>query len=454
MRAIAVFPSLRRWGVVGILTICAAAVGVTFALADNSPSSTTYYACVNNSSGTIQMVAGSDTCHANEHKIEWNQSGPAGPAGVPGTPGKDGKDGSNGLSEAYVVRTGARNFQIIDSFNSSLVVAQLTDLPAGSYVVTAEETTSFPSGIVGGGGQANGVVNCGLTPGSAHGSQGVQVGGLGATSAQSANVTLTDGVTLASAGDIQFKCSGPLGLSSSGAVLTAIPVNTLHDQTGALDQDANFTASISGHFVGDPQACSLILNGYGLKPNSEIMESIGDDTSQHTIPDASGDPARVGLDGTINVLAPFQFEPGTTLTATEFATTVAGGTISSVVTVDQNCGTSAPVATLSATLDGPFIGAEGCRLILSGANLYPGSGVTYTVTGGGPQALIQTNDSGGNAGPVVVAADGTLNTTTMFGYPATGSDATTLSATSVLGGTVTASFSSNASCEGSSTQGG
>jgi hypothetical protein len=352
-----------------------------------------------------------------------------------------------------VVRTGAQNFEIIDSLTSSLVVAQLNDLPAGSYVVTAEETTSFPSGIVGGAGQANGAVNCSLAPGSAHGTQGVAVGGLGATSAQSANVTLTDGITLAEAGDIQFKCAGPLGLSSSGGVLTAVPVDTLNDQTGATDQDASFTAAINGHYTADPRACNLILNGYGLKPNSEILESIGDDSSQHTIPGPSGDPLRVGLDGTINVLAPFQVEPGTTITAREFATTVADGTISSVVTVDETCGTSAPVATLSATLDGPFPGQSACKLIVTGANLEPGSSVTYTTNGGAAQTLIQSTDSGENVGPVLVSGDGTLNTTTLFGYPETGSNSIVLSATSVLGGTVTASFSSNATCEGSSTQG-
>jgi hypothetical protein len=46
-----------------------------------------YYACVNNSSGTIHMVAPGDTCNNNEERVVWNSRGPTGPQGEQGPPG-------------------------------------------------------------------------------------------------------------------------------------------------------------------------------------------------------------------------------------------------------------------------------------------------------------------------------------------------------------------------------
>lgn len=91
-----------------------------------------YYACVNNSSGTIHMVSADDTCSANEQLVTWNSEGPQGIPGLacwdlngdglqdaaedvnldglwdaadcqgaqgePGTDGLDGTDGSDGLA--------------------------------------------------------------------------------------------------------------------------------------------------------------------------------------------------------------------------------------------------------------------------------------------------------------------------------------------------------------------
>jgi hypothetical protein len=76
----------------GVVTLLLAA-GVTFALAQ---STTTYYACVNNSSGTIHMVEAGETCNNNEILITWNETGPPGPQGEQGDPGPQGPQGETG----------------------------------------------------------------------------------------------------------------------------------------------------------------------------------------------------------------------------------------------------------------------------------------------------------------------------------------------------------------------
>ena len=55
-----------------------------------------YQACVNNSSGTIKMIAADGTCGANDVRIEWNQQGPAGPVGQQGQVGPMGPAGPAG----------------------------------------------------------------------------------------------------------------------------------------------------------------------------------------------------------------------------------------------------------------------------------------------------------------------------------------------------------------------
>lgn len=69
------------------------ASGVLAAPHDNP---TIYYACVNNSSGTIHMTDVNGTCGNNETKISWNQVGPAGPAGPTGPTGSQGPAGPTG----------------------------------------------------------------------------------------------------------------------------------------------------------------------------------------------------------------------------------------------------------------------------------------------------------------------------------------------------------------------
>ncbi|MBN9492813.1 hypothetical protein J0H33_05635 [bacterium] len=281
------FSSFRKWGVAAALTACATAVGVTFALADGSPSQATYYACVNNSSGTIKMVDASVTCSKNEQKIDWAQGA--------------------STSHAYVVRTGVRDFQTFGS-SSALVVAELDGLPAGSYTVTAQETTSFPNSA--GGGE----VTCTLTPGGAHAIEGIVIGGLGESGGQRANVVVTDGITLGDGASVKYSCTGSANASSDNAVITATRVDTLTDQTITPPTGpGTLTASISAPPPSKPGTCSLTVHGTSLMPGYTISYSYNGSPPVGTfgLVDSSG--AYVGvasvapdgsLDGTTVVLYP------------------------------------------------------------------------------------------------------------------------------------------------------
>jgi hypothetical protein len=71
-------------------------VGIGAGAMVGAQSNTVYYACVNNSSGTIKMVSATATCSSNEMRVEWNQLGPQGPQGSAGLPGPQGEQGATG----------------------------------------------------------------------------------------------------------------------------------------------------------------------------------------------------------------------------------------------------------------------------------------------------------------------------------------------------------------------
>jgi hypothetical protein len=61
-----------------------------------NPMVTTFYGCVNNTSGAIRIVTATTTCKSTEHKIHWNQAGPQGPKGPQGPQGPKGAQGPQG----------------------------------------------------------------------------------------------------------------------------------------------------------------------------------------------------------------------------------------------------------------------------------------------------------------------------------------------------------------------
>jgi hypothetical protein len=95
--------SVRYIGIVVALAVALTAVG-TWAWANDNGEM--YYACVNNSSGTIHMTGPVNDCSANEEYIVWSQQGPPGnegpegpqgPQGPQGPPGPQGEPGTQGL---------------------------------------------------------------------------------------------------------------------------------------------------------------------------------------------------------------------------------------------------------------------------------------------------------------------------------------------------------------------
>lgn len=54
------------------------------------------YACVNEATGAVRIVASTASCHSGESRIHWNVAGPAGPQGPQGVPGPRGSQGPAG----------------------------------------------------------------------------------------------------------------------------------------------------------------------------------------------------------------------------------------------------------------------------------------------------------------------------------------------------------------------
>jgi hypothetical protein len=79
---------------IGVGLVLLLAVAATWTWAEGTE--TVYHACVNNSSGTIKMIAPDEECKNNETRIMWNALGPAGPPGPQGSAGADGADGEPG----------------------------------------------------------------------------------------------------------------------------------------------------------------------------------------------------------------------------------------------------------------------------------------------------------------------------------------------------------------------
>ena len=87
--------SIAKSVMIGVL-VMAAIFGVSSVWAQDN--NVTYYACVNNSSGTIKMVDENKACSNNEVKISWNQVGPKGDTGATGPAGPQGPKGDTGAA--------------------------------------------------------------------------------------------------------------------------------------------------------------------------------------------------------------------------------------------------------------------------------------------------------------------------------------------------------------------
>ncbi len=139
-----------------VLCACLLAGATTLAFAQTD---TTVWACVNNSSGTIHIIAANGQCASNEMRLMWNQqgiqgqtgpqgpqgdtgaigaAGPQGATGETGPAGPQGPAGANGVSGAQIVEA----TQIKSAFDPDFDV--LASCPAGKKALGG----GFATGVV------------------------------------------------------------------------------------------------------------------------------------------------------------------------------------------------------------------------------------------------------------------------------------------------------------------
>ena len=86
----------KRNLLVGLTIITALVGGGASAVLANGNSGNVIYACVNNSSGTVKIVAADKVCSEGWTLVNWNQEGTPGTDGADGTDGVDGAQGAEG----------------------------------------------------------------------------------------------------------------------------------------------------------------------------------------------------------------------------------------------------------------------------------------------------------------------------------------------------------------------
>jgi hypothetical protein len=214
---------LRMVGVAGVMALVFGAGSAFGAL--GSPQPTTYYGCLQ-VGGLLSNVGTTPPrrCGPTGRLISW---GAEGPAGATGPSGPSGPSGANGVSHGYVVHTGVTAYTNA-GLSSSLTVATLSGLPAGTYMVTASETASLPVTTDAQFPEPGAVITCTLSPGGGHSMQGMEIEGAAGVYANEQNVVVPDAVTIATGEDITYDCTGPAGTSSDNAVITAIAVDVVN----------------------------------------------------------------------------------------------------------------------------------------------------------------------------------------------------------------------------------
>lgn len=189
---------------------------VSTTLAASAPATPTiYYACVNNTTGAIRIVGSTTRCASNEHKIQWNQQGPAGPAGP------QGPQGPSGVSQGYT----AFNGPIVLGNTAAVPVVSTIAVTAGTYIVIGMEESNIDTG--------DGVY-CVL--GTVHtGGSGLSTSFAGYVSApQYETQSLTEAFTVAAGDQFELFCgdqNNDAKTSSWTAWITAIQLNQVSMHT-------------------------------------------------------------------------------------------------------------------------------------------------------------------------------------------------------------------------------
>lgn len=161
------------------------------------------FACVNNSSGTIKIVAAGTICDNGGTLFSWNTQGPIGPQGPQGPAGAAGATGAQGPSNAFFVKND--NTQNITG-NTQINIMTLSLAP-GSYVLNV--SAAFGANATGGMAFS---VYCYITASNAE----ILTQPFQETFAPSANsfllFPLTTAFTLAASDKVSLACSGLGGI--------------------------------------------------------------------------------------------------------------------------------------------------------------------------------------------------------------------------------------------------
>ncbi len=92
---------MNRKIAISAIMVVAVALLATLVMAQDAPD--VYYACVNNTSGTIHMIHEGETCSGNEQLVVWNATGPQGPQGPEGPAGPAGSAGGSEFTSAMTL---------------------------------------------------------------------------------------------------------------------------------------------------------------------------------------------------------------------------------------------------------------------------------------------------------------------------------------------------------------
>ena len=213
-------------------TVCACAfLLVSCALqvaAQQQPLTTTYYACINNSTGAIRIVGQNTPCKSTEHKVHWNQTGPQGPKGPQGPTGPQGAQGPEGptgpqgpagVSEgrASIAPFGAN---ILLSSSAKVVLKTNPLATSGTYYISASLFVAVATG--------DQYVFCYDTLAS-NGSLSQMTGSYGPPPSISASIT--DAISIGAGDSIEVLCytAGSNGSYVASAGLTATLINSADD---------------------------------------------------------------------------------------------------------------------------------------------------------------------------------------------------------------------------------
>ena len=140
----------RGWMVASVVGVAVLAAAVGVARAAIPDANGVIHACYSKKGGVLR-VSDSGACDRGRIPLSWNQAGvqgPAGPAGPPGPAGPTGSAGSAGSTGSAVRMTSITSTHLFTTTGFEKILS--TNLPAGTYALTAHAVLTGSSGTTAG----------------------------------------------------------------------------------------------------------------------------------------------------------------------------------------------------------------------------------------------------------------------------------------------------------------